>query len=236
MKSLFGFLAFVTVLIVLVAALAVPVLFAPPVATAVRAASPFGEQPLDVQVDVNAIGVIRGFVSEIRVSGADLERDGVTIGSLAITARNVGIGDHAVDAISGGLDSVSIPTAAGGSILVHDIALSGSSNALTATAHLDRDAAVAFIEQAFVEQGVAATDIALTSGGISLIVFDQRVEVAIGVQDGAFVVPDLLGAGTFEILAPQPDDPWRLTGAVITPNGLELVAEVDGARLLAPGP
>lgn len=235
MKSLFGFLTFVTVLIVLGAAFAVPALVAPAIDSEVRSASPFGEQPLDVAVDVNAIGLIRGFVGEIRVSGVDLERDGVTIGSLGITAQNVGIGDHAVGAISGSLESVTIPTFFGGSILVRDIALSGSSSALTATAHLNHDAAVAFIEQAFVEQGVAATDIELTSGGLSVLVFDQRVEVAVGVQDGAFVVPDMLGAGTFEILAPQPDDPWRLSGAVVTPSGIDLVADVDASRLLASG-
>ncbi|MEO5703849.1 MAG: hypothetical protein ABIZ52_00205 [Candidatus Limnocylindrales bacterium] len=146
MRSFFGFLAFVTGLIVLVAAFAVPAFVAPAIATEVRNASPFGDQPLDVQVDVNAIGLIRGFVSEIRVSGADLER--------------------------------------------------------------------------------------VISGGISLVVFGQRVEVAVGVQDGAFVVPDLLGAGTFEILAPQPDDPWRLTGSAITPTELKLTAEVDTNKLL----
>lgn len=236
MKSLFGFLGFVAVLIVLVAAFAVPGLVTPAIASEVRAASPFGEQPLEVSVDVNALGLIRGFVGEIRISGADLERDGITIGSLEITAGNVGIGDHAIDSISGTLESVSIPTAAGGSILVHDIGLSGSSGALIATAHLDHDVAVAFIEQAFVEQGIAATEIELMSGGLSVIVFDQRVEVAVGVQDGAFVVPDMLGAGTFEILAPQPDDPWRLSGAVVTSSGIDLTAEVDASRLLASGP
>jgi len=233
MKGFFGFLGFVTILIVLVAAFALPALVAPAVASEVRAASPFGEQAIDVDVDLNALGLIRGLVGEIRVSGTDLEQDGVAIGSLDVAARNVGIGDHAVGEVSGGLESVSIPTAAGGAIFVRDIALSGSSSGLTATARLDREAAIAFIEQSFVEQGVAASDVELTSGGISLIVFDQRVEVAIGVQDGAFVIPDMLGAGTFEILAPQPDDPWRLTGAVVSPNGLELVAAVDASRLLA---
>lgn len=235
MKSLFGFIAFVAVLIVLLAAFAVPGLVTPAIASEVRAASPLGEQPLDVSVDVNALGLIRGFVGEIRVSGSSLERDGVTIGSLGITAQNVGIGDHMVDAISGGLDTVSIPKTAGGWILVHDIALSGSSNALIATAHLEHDAAVEFVEQAFVEHGVAATDIELASGGISLVVFGQRVEVAVGVQGGAFVVPDMIGAGTFEILAPQPDDPWRLSGAVVTPSGIDLVSDVDASRLLVSG-
>ena len=232
MRSLLGSIAFVTVLIVLVAALVIPAIVAPMVASAVRAASPFGTQPLDVKVDVNVLGIIRGFVNEIRISGTNLSRDEVTIGSLGLTVRGVGIGDHAFSEVVGGLDSVAIPLGDGASVVVDRIALSGSSTALTATASLDRTAALAFINRSFADQGVAVSDVTLTSGGVSVVVFDQRVQLAIGVADGALVVPDMLGAGALELLTPQPDDSWRLTGVTVTTSGMTIVASIDAVRLL----
>jgi hypothetical protein len=233
MRSLFGFIAFATVLIVAGAALIVPPVVGPMVATAVRAASPFGDQPLDVQVDVNALGLIRGFVSEIRVSGTNLGRDGVSIESLDVTAHGVGIGDHAFAETTGGLQGVSIPTDDGSVINVDRITLSGPSKALTAVAHLDRAGAVAFIQHALEVQGVAVTGLELTSGGIALVIFEQRVELQVGVQDGALVIPDMLGGGPLELLTPFPDDPWRLSSATLTTAGMDIDATVDASRLLA---
>lgn len=234
MRSFLGFVVFVLALLVLGAAFLVPSVVAPMVASAVRDASPFGNQPLDVQVDVDALGLIRGFVGEIRISGSDLERDGLTIGSLALAVSDVGIGgDHAFASVSGTLDDVSVPLDHGAPIVVRRIELSGSSASLTATAHLDRAAAIAFVQKSLDQQGVAVSDIALTSGGVSLVIFEQRVQVALGVQDGALVIADMLGAGAIELLAPMAGDPWRLTGASITPNGMELNASVDAAGLSA---
>ena len=233
MRSLFGFIAFVTVLVVAGAAFIVPPVVGPMVATAVRAASPFGDQAIDVQVDVNALGLIRGFVSEIRISGTNLNRDGVSIESLDVTAAGVGIGDHAFAETTGGLHGVSIPTDDGSVIDVDRITLSGPSTALTADAFLDRAGAIAFIQHAFDVQGVPVSDVQLTNGGISVVILEQRVELQVGVQDGALVIPDLLGGGPLELLTPFPDDPWRLTGASVTTAGMDIHATVDTSQVLA---
>jgi len=232
MRGFFGFLGFVAVLIVLLAAFAVPAVVGPVVATAVRAASPFGDQPLDVQVDVDPIGLIRGFVREVHVSGASLERDGATIKSLDVTVRAVGIGDHAFTDALGGLRGVGIPTFDGSVISVDRITLSGSSRALIAEATLKREAALAFVQHQFDVRGIAISGLELTPGGVSLVLFEQRIPLQIGVQDGALVIPDLLGGGPLELLAPLPEDPWRLTGATITPNGIVIDATVDVGAIL----
>ncbi len=232
MRGFFGFLGFVAVLIVLLAAFAVPAVVGPMVAASVRAASPFGEQSLDVQVEVDAIGLIRGFVREIHVSGAGLERDGATIESLDVTVRAVGIGDHGFMESLGGLKGVAIPTFDGSAIMVDRITLAGSSSALTAEATLEREAALAFIQHQFDAQGIVVSDLELTPGGVSVVLFEQRVPLQIGVQDGALVIPDLLGGGPLELLAPLPDDPWRLTGATISPDGIVIDTSVDVGSLL----
>ena len=45
--------------------------------------------------------------------------------------------------------------------------------------------------------------------------------------------PDVLGAGRLDLLVPQPDDQWRITGASVTPDGIEIQALVDAAGILA---
>jgi hypothetical protein len=235
MRSLLGFLVFTAVVIGLVVAFAVPPLVAPMVEAAVRDASPFDDQPLDVEVEVDAIGLLRGFVSEIRISGEGLVDDDVTIGKLDLTVRGVRIDDQSFADVDGGLSAVAVPLFDFEPLVVNRIAFDGASDAVAATASLDHDAALAFITRSFVEQGVDASGIELIDGGVSVVIFEQRVDLAIGVADGALVIPDILGTGPMELLAPLPDDPWRFVGATATFGGLELVAEVDGAAVLAAG-
>lgn len=233
MRSLLGFLVFITIVVAVGIALLVPAIVAPMVAAAVREASPFGEQPLTVEVDVDAIGLLRGFVGEIRISGADLEQEGVAIGDLAITVQNVRIDDRSFTAIDGGLESVAVPLVDGEPLPVERIELTGASDAVTASARLDYAATLAFITRSFDVQGVDARDVELIDGGVSIVIFEQRVALALAVADGALVIADLLGTGPMELLAPLPDDPWRLVGVTATSGGMEIVAAVDTARFVA---
>jgi hypothetical protein len=235
MRSLFGFVAFLTVLVAIGGALLIPPIVGPMVVSAVRNASPFGTQPLDVQADVDAIGLIRGFVREIHVSGKNLDGDGATIETLDVRAQGVGIGDHAFSDLVGGLTGVSIPTDDGSAIGIDRITLSGPSTALTAKASLERASALAFIQHALDAQGLPVSDLQLTNGGVSLVIFEQRVDLLVGVEDGALVIPDMLGGGPLDLLVPYPNDPWRLTAATVTTAGMDIEAAVDADALLGVG-
>ena len=233
MRSLLGFLVFIAVVIGLVVAFAVPAFVAPMVVAAVRDASPFGDQPIDVEVDVDAVGLLRGFVGEIRISGEDLSRDEVRIGALDLVIRDVRIADNSFDALDGALGDVAVPVFDLEPLVVDRIALAGASDDVSATATLDHDAALAFVTRSFAEQGIDASGIELIDGGVSVVIFEQRVDLMIGVADGALVIPDVLGTGPMDLLAPLPEDPWRLTGVTTTFGGLEIVAEVDAGTLIA---
>lgn len=233
MRSLFGFLAFIAAVIALVVAFLAPAIVTPMVAGAVREASPFGDQPLDVEVEVDAIGLLRGFVSEIRISGTDLQDEGVRIGELAITVRGLRLDDRSFAAIEGALEVVAVPLGDADPLLVDRIALSGATHTVTAAAQLDHDATLAFVNRSFAEQGVDARELELIDGGISVVIFDQRVDLTLTVVEGALVIADLVGTGPMELLAPMPDDPWRLTGVTATLGGMEIVAEVDAEGIVA---
>jgi hypothetical protein len=236
MRSFVGFLFFLTVLVALAAAFLVPAVVAPWVASAVRDASPFGDQPIDVEVDMDAIGLIRGTVGEIRISGRDLERDGVRIASLAVSVHDVGIGDHEFRAVDGGLESILIPLGDPGAapdLEITRIDLSGPSEAIVAEVRLDQPAALTFVTRSFADQGVDVTDMELINGALSFVIFGERVQVALEVIDGSLAIADILGAGQLDLLVPQPDDPWRLAGVTVTSSGMVLDASVDADRILA---
>lgn len=234
MRSLIGFLALLVVLLV-AAAIAVPAIVKPMVVSAVRTGSPFAGQALDVQVDLDAVDLLRGVIGEIHVTGSHLERGGVTIAHLDVTATDVRIGDHPVASIEGSLVGVDVLLDDGATLRMSSIGVTGPSNELEAVAHLDAGQATAFVQHAFDEEGVSVGEIQLADGGVSFVVFEQRVTVPLGVEDGALVIPDLLGAGPLEVLAPIEGDPWRIVGVSVTPGGLDLTAVADVAGLLAGG-
>jgi hypothetical protein len=237
-----GFLAFTLLALVGLGALVVfvaPGVVQPMVVTAVRAALPFGDQPLQIDATVTGQGLLGGSVDDIRVRGSNLAvrgaDAGVTIGKLDVSVRHVSIGNHAFQAVSGGLDDVSFPMSSGLPLTIFHIDLTGASSAVTGEAQFRPDEAVAFITRSFADAGVHVEDVQLEDGAVSVMVFGQRIELGIGVQDGALVVPDAVGGGPITLLEPGPDDQWRLTGASVTPGGLEIDAVVNAAVVLAGG-
>ena len=233
MRSFLGFLVFIATLVAVMAAFAVPALVSPLVVSAVRSASPFGDQPLDVEVDVDAISLARGFVREIRISGADLASDGVLVGLLDVTLQGVSIGDHGFVDAGGSLEAVDVGLPDGSSIRVSSVALSGPSTAVTALASLDPAEAARLIEAALADAGLQLDAVTLVDGGFALNVFGQRAEVGLVVIDGALVVPSLLGLSSVPVLQPQPGDAWRVIKVSVDPGGLQIEARVDVARLIA---
>jgi hypothetical protein len=121
-------------------------------------------------------------------------------------------------------------------LTIESVVVSGPSSDVTAVAHLDRAATLAFIAWVFADAGLAVEDVGLEDGGISVRLFEQQVTLPIGAQDGSLVIPDVLGAGLFELVVPLPEDPWRITGASVNGNGMDIQASVDANGLLAGTP
>jgi hypothetical protein len=237
-----GFIAFTLLALVGLAALVffvAPAVVSPLVVNAVRAAVPFGDQPLQIDVTTSGPSLLSGRVDAIHVAGRKLVttglNEGVTIGALDVTVSRVKIGDHAFDAVTGGLDDVGIPMPDGDTLAIGHVGFTGGSTAVTGSAQFSSAEAIAFLRRALADQGVAVEDVALEDGGVSLVVFGQRVSLALGVQDGALEIPDALGAGPMTLVEPGPDDRWRLTGVAITPDGMEIDVVVDADALLARG-
>ena len=237
-----GFLGFTLLALVGLGALVffvLPAALQPMVVTSVRNALPFGDQPLQVNVTITGTGLVGGAIDVIQVRGTNLAltgaHTGVTIGKLDVTVRQVLIGDHSFKAVSGGLDDVTFALASGAPLTISRIDLTGASDAVTGAAQFGATESIAFVTQLFADTGVNATDVQLSDGTVAATVFDQHIELPVGVEDGALVVPDALGAGPITLIEPGPDDQWRLTGASVTPGGIEIDAVMTAKALLAGG-
>jgi hypothetical protein len=222
-------------LIVTGVAIVIPVIVRPMVIDAVRAALPFGDEPLDIDIDLNVFGLIQGTVDRIHVHGTDLASGDVQIGALDATATDVTTTGHAFRAVDATVSTVAVPTVDGDPITVREITLHGSGSSVAATARLDAGATVQLIIASFADAGVDVGGVELGDGIVSFDIFGQRAGVPIGVEDGAIVLVNPFGTGSFELVTPSADDPWRFTGVAVTPAGLEIDAEVDAARLLGQG-
>lgn len=225
-------------LIVAGVAIAVPLIARPILVAAVQDASPFSDQALDVEVDCNVFGLLTGTVDRIHVRGSDLRRGNASRGSLRVGALDVTLVDVATSGgafrhVSGTLAVIDIPLDDGTSLTVDQVSLDGPSADTTAVATLDHAAAIQLIESALAGGGPDIGDVQLGSGTVAFEVFGTKAEVPIGVENGAIVLVNPFGTGSYAVLTPAAGDPWRFTGVSVTPGGMTIDASVDAGRLLA---
>lgn len=222
----------VATLIVVGVAIGVPVIARPIIVAAVQSASPFGDQPLQVDVDCNVFALLRGTVDRIRIRGTDLKRGDVTVGAVDVTLTGVATSGHAFAGATGTIASISVADVQLDAV-VDDVQLSGTSADLSAVATLDRKAGILLIERALADAGGTASGIDLGAGSIGLNVLGIRTSVVMGVVDGAIVLVDPFGQGDFEVLRPSPQDGWTFTGIVVRQDGLTIDAKLDVEKVLA---
>ena len=225
-------------LIVTGVAIVVPLIARPMIVAAVQSESPFGGEHLQIDVDCNVFGLLQGSIDRIHVHGTDLARGNasggnVVVGAVDVTLTDVATSGHAFRGISGTLASIDVPSQDGGNFTVDQVTLDGSSSNLSAVASLGRLAAVHLIEAAFADGGVDVSGVELGSGTVGFEVFGAKAQAPVGVENGALVLVDPFGQGSFEILAPSDKDGWRFTGAGITPDGMSIQATLDVEKLLA---
>ena len=232
-----GFLRWLLLVAVLggVAFFLAPIVARPLVADAVRAASPFGSQPLEVDVDVDALGLLGGKVTRIHMTGANLSASGLEIAGLDVTATDVGILDRSFASIAGTLESVALRRSDGTEIQAREVRLAGPSDAVEATASVSRRAALDIVGRELAAAGLPTANLELIDGGIRVSVLGQRSDVALAAAGGAVTIAgSIAGGGPIVVFGPEPGDPWRVTGVAVSPNGLEVHTSIDlGAVLRA---
>ena len=226
MRAFLGLVLLLLVSLVVGALVVVPMLVRPMVVDAVRAASPFGDQPLDVQVDINPLSLLLGTIDRVHLTGSDLEAEGAEIAGLDLTLSEVSTATRTFRGLSGRLSGVTLPFVQSSTLVIDSIELAGPSGDVSATARFDLRAALALIGNGFADAGIAVDSLELVDGGVAFVLFNERVRVPVGVEDGALVIPDVAG-GQLVVVEPGPDDPWRITGVNVTPAGMEVRVSLE---------
>ena len=221
MRGFLGLVVLLVVALVVAALVVVPMIVRPMVVDAVREASPFGDAPLEVEVDIDPVSLLLGSIDRVRVTGSNLQAEGADIAGIDLTLTDVSTSTRTFRSLTGRLSGVVLPFVQSTELFVGTIELSGSSGDLEAVARLDLRSALALIGNAFADAGIAVDSLELTDGGVAMVLFNQRVEVPVGADAGALVLPNVLG-GPLVIVQPGPDDRWRITGAAVTPAGMDV--------------
>ena len=232
-----GFLAFVLVLVVALVAAALvilPMVVRPIVANEVRAALPFKEQPLDVDVEADPINLLLGTIDTIHVTGSALQTEGATIGTLDLTFRGVSTAARSFGSVHGALQNVDLPYVQDTELVLSQITVDGTRDDVHAVVDLDLRSSLRLIGNAFADAGIAVDGLELVDGGVRMSLFGQPAVVGLGVDAGSLVLLDVAGGGPMSIVQPAPDDPWRITGVGVTPAGMTIQASLGTSRRLLP--
>ena len=233
MRSFLGWLVLVVVLAA-IAFLGAPVVARPLVADAVRSLSPFGDSPLQVDVDVDSLGLLGGKVKRIHVSGSDLASERLDADQLDITVFDVDILDRSFDRINGNLVNAILRRADGTEIPAVRVFLTGASGSVQMQAVLDRDPALAIIRDGLRAAGLSTEGVTLVENGVRVSILGQPTDVSLSAVDGAVELSSSLAPfGPIKVFAPEAGDPWRVTGVVAGRTSLDVYITVDAGGLFS---
>jgi len=231
MRSLVGWLLLVAILGT-IAFVAAPVVAQPLIAQSVRAALPFGADPLEVDASVDTFHLLAGSIDAIHVTGRGLETTSASISSLDVTADDVSIGNHGFASMTGTLDTVVLHRPSGADLAIDRITLSGASSAVEADALLGRASVIDLVKTALAGSGLPVCAVELTAGGLRVTVLGQPTAVAVGVADGPVTLAGSVAGGSIVLFRPEAGDGWRITGVSTSPSGVDVHAVLDLDRVL----
>jgi hypothetical protein len=217
-----------TVLVVVV----MPIVARPLIEAMVRDASPFDGPPLDVDVDVGP-SLLGGRVDRIAVGGSGLRRGDAGIESLAVTITSFSVVDRSFAAVAGTLAGVRLPRDDGATVELRTIRLDGPSSAVEAIALIDPAAAESLVRSTLAASGIVPDAVALEAGAIGIVAGGLRADARLEIRAGALTLVATGLVPAITLVAPGPDDPWRLDQVTVAPDGVTIEATIDLDAALA---
>lgn len=228
MVGFLRFAAFAVVLVALLVFIVVPAIASPLLTQTVR---DMGLQADDLAVTVEPFHLslltgrserlhVRG--SNVRIPPGQVERLDLTFGRVSFLARTFGT-------VKGELGGVALH-AGGLDITISSIEVDGLADSADATARLNAAESEDLIALAARRGGLVLDQVRLADGALTVRLAGLDTRAGISVQGGALVL-EPRGAAPVLLLQPLPTDPWRLTEAWVTTDGLTIRGVVDASRL-----
>jgi hypothetical protein len=222
------FVIFFAVIAALLAIVAVPALSAPFVTQMVRDAGVRGGD-LNASIGFFDPALFTGRARELRIEGRGLMLGPATAGGADIVLEDVSLFERSFGGVRGNLRDVEM-TASGVRVQVARVQIDGPSSAANVAGHFTPDQGEEIVRQAAQHAGIRLDGVELVDGGLRVTLAGVTTRAAVSVEGGGLVLRPAVGP-TVLLLAPVPTDPWRLTEAWVSPEGITVRGVVDAEAL-----
>jgi len=184
---------------------------------------------LEVSVDPFDASLLTGRTDHLRIRGSNVAVPPALAGRLDLTFGGVSFLDRTFATVSGELQDVSL-RAGGLALTVSSVRVEGPAGAARATAHFTAAEAEEFIVLAARRAGFSVDGVRIDDGRLVIRAAGAESRAGIAVQGGALVI-QAQGAQPLLLLQPAPTDPWQLTEAWVSNDGINIRGIVDAARV-----
>lgn len=230
MRSFLGFLLLVVLLIGVLAFAVLPLAGPGLVSAVIRGTPPLAGQDVTVSTKVDAAGILRGEIGRIAVAGERIGIDSGTAEDVSVSIEGLSVVDRSFENLDGRATTVVMSQPDGTSIELHDVRMSGNSEALDATGRIPADEAIRLLTVRFAFGGTPVDAIRLEPGLIVVTIAGQEVQGRLSIVGEAVMLTPTGGLPPVTVLA-DVVEPWRIIDLEITPAGINVQAELRGARL-----
>jgi hypothetical protein len=229
MLNFLRFLLFFGIATALLVVVALPALASPILTQMVRDAGVEGGE-LHVSVGLFDPSILQGRAGQLRIEGRDVTLGPADIGGIDLTLANASYFDRTFEEVRGNLRNVQL-TAGGIRVEAARLEIFGPANAAEVAAHFTPAQGAEIVRQAAIKAGVALDRVEFVDGSMRVTIAGLTAESSVAVEGGALVLRSAPGAPTVLLLQPAPSDPWRLTEAWVSPDGITVLGVADAAFL-----
>lgn len=228
MGGVIRFLAFAVLLVALLVFVVAPAVASPLLSQMVR---DMGLAADDVEVTIEAFdpSLFAGRSQKVRVRASSAILYPATIEQLDLTFGDVSFFERTFQTVRGELRGV-VLTAGGLALSVSEVTLGGPAHEVQAAARLTAAETEEMVHSAAQRVGIVLDDVRFAGGGLRVTLSGVEVAARVDVAGGALVLTPEAGPQLL-LLQPAPADPWRLTEAYVTSDGITINGAVDASRL-----
>lgn len=175
--------------------------------------------------------ILLGRSRSMHVSADDVEMSPASVGSLELTLSDVSLFDQTWEQVDGEIRDIRL-TSGGRTFAVDTLTVDGPADAANATVRLSADETESLIRFAAEREGLRIDDVQFSDTGVRVDLAGVQADAQLEVRGGALVLVPPRGEGGVALIQPAPSDPWQLSEAWVSDEGLNLRGVVDTTRLV----
>jgi hypothetical protein len=224
------FLAFFAVLAAVLLFVVVPLLAGPFLTQMVRDTG-VRSNSLQVSIALFDPTLLLGRSRSMHIAADEVDMSPASVGAIKLTLGGVSFFDQTWETVDGEMRDIRLTTG-GHTFEVDTLTVDGPANAANATARLSAEETEELIRFAAEREGLRIDDVKFSDDGVRVSLRGVDAEAQLDVRGGALVLVQPRGQGGVALIQPAPSDPWQLSEAWVSDDGLNLRGVVDTTRLV----